>query len=166
VTQPSLFPTNVEGLRHLLDAAADADLRRFVFTSTIEHDRAQRCFISAHELHGTAAEAGGNAAAPVGIPLTLMYALGFGGDIAATVLRCYMLLATLSVRLMHIMSLMDHARPSGNSVGIPSRSTTRFGAQWRSTERTSTLASLRVVGESTLRCSQLLIAGAAHQCPC
>jgi nucleoside-diphosphate-sugar epimerase len=30
-----LFRTNVEGLRHVLDAAADADLRRFVFTSTI-----------------------------------------------------------------------------------------------------------------------------------
>ncbi len=27
--------TNVEGLRHVLDAAVDADLRRFVFTSTI-----------------------------------------------------------------------------------------------------------------------------------
>src|ERR1700712_2385301 len=30
-----LFRTNVEGLRHVLDAAAAADLRRFVFTSTI-----------------------------------------------------------------------------------------------------------------------------------
>src|SRR5262245_9347811 len=30
-----LFRTNVEGLRHVLDAAMDADLRRFVFTSTI-----------------------------------------------------------------------------------------------------------------------------------
>jgi dihydroflavonol-4-reductase len=30
-----LFRTNVEGLRHVLDAAADADLRRFVFTSSI-----------------------------------------------------------------------------------------------------------------------------------
>ncbi|MBW8710556.1 MAG: NAD-dependent epimerase/dehydratase family protein [Mycobacterium sp.] len=30
-----LFRTNVEGLRHVLDAAADAALRRFVFTSTI-----------------------------------------------------------------------------------------------------------------------------------
>ncbi|MFZ0835615.1 MAG: NAD-dependent epimerase/dehydratase family protein [Mycobacterium sp.] len=29
-----LFRTNVEGLRHVLDAAVDADLRRFVFTST------------------------------------------------------------------------------------------------------------------------------------
>lgn len=30
-----LFKTNVEGLRHVLDAAADANLTRFVFTSTI-----------------------------------------------------------------------------------------------------------------------------------
>lgn len=30
-----LFRTNVEGLRHVLDAAVKADLRRFVFTSTI-----------------------------------------------------------------------------------------------------------------------------------
>jgi dihydroflavonol-4-reductase len=29
-----LFRTNVEGLRHVLDAASDADLRKFVFTST------------------------------------------------------------------------------------------------------------------------------------
>ncbi|HEY7051709.1 MAG TPA: NAD-dependent epimerase/dehydratase family protein [Mycobacterium sp.] len=30
-----LFKTNVEGLRHVLDAAVTADLKRFVFTSTI-----------------------------------------------------------------------------------------------------------------------------------
>jgi dihydroflavonol-4-reductase len=30
-----LFKTNVEGLRHVLDVAAGADLKRFVFTSTI-----------------------------------------------------------------------------------------------------------------------------------
>jgi dihydroflavonol-4-reductase len=30
-----LYRTNVDGLRHVLDAAVDADLRRFVFTSTI-----------------------------------------------------------------------------------------------------------------------------------
>src|SRR5438046_2711226 len=29
-----LFRTNVEGLRHVLDAAVDADLKKFVFTST------------------------------------------------------------------------------------------------------------------------------------
>jgi len=30
-----LFRTNVEGMRHVLDAALNTDLRRFVFTSTI-----------------------------------------------------------------------------------------------------------------------------------
>lgn len=30
-----LFETNVDGLRHVLDAAVHADLKRFVFTSTI-----------------------------------------------------------------------------------------------------------------------------------
>ena len=30
-----LFRTNVEGLRHVLDAAVDTDLRRLAFTSTI-----------------------------------------------------------------------------------------------------------------------------------
>ena len=30
-----LFRTNVEGLRHVLDAAVEPDLRRFAFTSTI-----------------------------------------------------------------------------------------------------------------------------------
>lgn len=30
-----LFETNVEGLRHVLDAAVEANLKRFVFTSTI-----------------------------------------------------------------------------------------------------------------------------------
>ena len=30
-----LFRTNVEGLRHVLDAAVEADLHKFIFTSTI-----------------------------------------------------------------------------------------------------------------------------------
>jgi dihydroflavonol-4-reductase len=216
-----LFRTNVEGLRHALDAAVDADLRRFVFTSTIgtialsENGRpvtedepfnwadkgggyirsrvaaenlvlqyvrerglpavalcvantygpgdfqptphgslvaaaakgklpvyvkgmsmevvgiedAARAlilaaetgrvgeryiiserFISARELYGTAAEAGGARPPRIGIPLKLVYALGFGGDVAANVLRRDMLLSTLPVRLMHIMSPMDHGK--------------------------------------------------------
>ena len=44
-------------------------------------------FISARELFGTAAEAAGAHRPRVGIPLKAMYALGFGGDIAAKVLR-------------------------------------------------------------------------------
>jgi dihydroflavonol-4-reductase len=216
-----LFHTNVEGLRHALDAAVDADLRRFVFTSTIgtialsENGRSvteeepfnwmdkgggyirsrvqaenlvlryaserrlpavalcvsntygpgdfqptphgslvaaaaegkmpayvkdmsmevvgiedaaralilaaekgrigeryivSERFISARELYGTAADAGGARPPRLGIPLKVMYALGFGGDIAAKVLRRDMLLSTLSVRLMHIMSPMDHGK--------------------------------------------------------
>jgi dihydroflavonol-4-reductase len=216
-----LFRTNVEGLRHVLDAAADADLRRFIFTSTIGtialsedgrpvtedepfnwankgggyirsrvaaeqlvfhyvqerglpavalcvsntygpgdfqptphgsllaaaakgkmpvyfkgmsmevvgiEDAARALtlaaekgrigeryiiserFITARELYATAAEAGGTRRPRVGIPLNIMYALGFGGDIAATVLRRDMLLSTQSVRLMHIMSPMDHGK--------------------------------------------------------
>ncbi|MDV3132923.1 NAD-dependent epimerase/dehydratase family protein [Mycobacterium sp. 29Ha] len=67
-------------------------------------------YISACELYGTAAEAGGAKPPRVGIPLKVMYALGFGGDIVAKVLRRDMLLSTLSVRLMHIMSPMDHGK--------------------------------------------------------
>ncbi|GAB4674054.1 NAD-dependent epimerase/dehydratase family protein [Mycobacterium avium] len=67
-------------------------------------------FISARELYGTAAEAGGTRPPWIGIPLKVMYALGFAGDVAATLLRRDMLLSTLSVRLMHIMSPMDHGK--------------------------------------------------------
>jgi dihydroflavonol-4-reductase len=67
-------------------------------------------FISARELYGTAAEAGGVKPPRVGIPLKVMYALGFGGDVAAWALRRDMLLSTLSVRLMHVMSPMDHGK--------------------------------------------------------
>jgi dihydroflavonol-4-reductase len=216
-----LFRTNVDGLRHVLDAAADANLRRFVFTSTIGtialsedgnpvtedqpfnwldkgggyirsrvqaenlvlqyarerglpavalcvantygpgdfqptphgslvaaavkgkmpayvkdmsmevvgiEDAARAMilaaekgrvgeryiiserFISARELYGTAAQAAGAHPPRVRIPLKVMYALGLAGDIAATVLRRDMLLSTLSVRLMHIMSPMDHGK--------------------------------------------------------
>lgn len=90
-------------------------------------------FISARELYGTAAEAGGTRPPRVGIPLQVMYALGFGGDIAAILLRRDMLLSTLSVRLCTSCPQWTTARPSVNWVGIPSRSTTRFDAQWRST---------------------------------
>lgn len=67
-------------------------------------------FISARELYETAADAAGAKRPRFGLPLKVMYALGFGGDVAATVLRRDMLLSTLSVRLMHIMSPMDHTK--------------------------------------------------------
>ncbi|CDO31153.1 NAD-dependent epimerase/dehydratase family protein [Mycolicibacterium porcinum] len=67
-------------------------------------------FITARELYETAADAAGVKRPRFGIPLKVMYALGFGGDVAATVLRRDMLLSRLSVRLMHIMSPMDHGK--------------------------------------------------------
>lgn len=67
-------------------------------------------FISARELYATAADAAGVKRPRFGIPLKAMYVLGFGGDVAATMLRRDMLLSTLSVRLMHIMSPMDHSK--------------------------------------------------------
>jgi dihydroflavonol-4-reductase len=67
-------------------------------------------FITARELYATAADAAGVKRPRFGIPLKVMYALGFGGDVAATVLRRDMLLSRLSVRLMHIMSPMDHGK--------------------------------------------------------
>jgi dihydroflavonol-4-reductase len=216
-----LFRTNVEGLRHVLDAAVDSDLRRFVFTSTIgtiaisedgrpvtedepfnwfdkcgdyirsrvyaeqlvmtyarDHglpavalcvantygpgdfqptphgallaaaaagkmpfyvndmanevvgieDAARALvqaadkgrigeryiiserFITSRELYSTAAKAGGATPPRFGIPLKAMYALGFVGDVAAKVLRRDILLSTLAVRLLHIMSPMDHSK--------------------------------------------------------
>jgi dihydroflavonol-4-reductase len=216
-----LFHTNVEGLRHVLDAAVDADLRRFVFTSSIVtialsedgrpvtedepfnwldtcggyirsrvaaeelvlqyarerglpavalcvantygpgdfqptphgslvaaaargrmpayvkdmstevvgvEDAAQALilgakkgrvgeryiiserFITARELYGTAAEAAGARSPRFGISLKVAYAFGFCGDIARKVLRRDMLLSTQSVRLLHIMSPMDHGK--------------------------------------------------------
>lgn len=67
-------------------------------------------FITARELYETAADAAGAKRPRFGIPLKAMYLLGFGGDVAAAVLRRDMLLSTLSVRLMHIMSPMDHGK--------------------------------------------------------
>ena len=67
-------------------------------------------YISARELYGAAAQAGGARPPRIGIPLKVMYALGFLGDLAAKVFRRDVLLSTLSVRLMHIMSPMDHGK--------------------------------------------------------
>lgn len=67
-------------------------------------------FMTARELYSSAAAAGGVAPPRFGIPLRAMYVLGFAGDVAATVLRRDMALSTLSVRLMHVMSPMDHGK--------------------------------------------------------
>ena len=216
-----LFRTNVEGLRHVLDAAADADLRRFVFTSTIgtigmpadrraatEDDEfnwadtagayirsrvdaedlvldyaknrglpavalcisntygprdwgptphgkqlalaatgklpfyvkgwtgevvgiedaacamllaAQKGrngeryiiserFTSVRELYETAAEAAGVRPPRFGVPLWLMYVMGYAGDLARTALRRDSALSSSSVRLMHIWPTLDHGK--------------------------------------------------------
>jgi dihydroflavonol-4-reductase len=69
-------------------------------------------FISARELYGTAADAGGVKRARLGIPLKLLYAAGLLGDITSKVLRRDVPLSTLMIRLMHIMSPMDHSKAS------------------------------------------------------
>jgi dihydroflavonol-4-reductase len=69
-------------------------------------------FLGARELYDTAADAGGARRPRVGIPLQAAYALAFGGNVAATVSRRDVRLSTLMVRLMHIMSPMDHGKAS------------------------------------------------------
>lgn len=186
-----LFRTNVEGLRHVLDAALAADLHRFVFTSSLatiglrddrpateedvfnwpdkaggyirsrveaedlvlsyarhrglpakmpfyitdaaneivgiddaadallqaaENGRNGERYIvsermlSARGLAETAAAAVGARPPKFGVPLRVMYALGYFGDALRTVLRRDMKLCSLSVRLMHIMPTMDHGK--------------------------------------------------------
>jgi dihydroflavonol-4-reductase len=67
-------------------------------------------FMTAKELYSAAAAAGDVAPPRFGIPLRAMYALGFAGDVAATLLRRDSPLSTLSVRLMHVMPRMDHGK--------------------------------------------------------
>ena len=67
-------------------------------------------FMSARELYETAAAAGGSAPPRFGVPLPLVYAMGYAGDVAARVLRRDLALSSLSVRLMHVMSPMDHGK--------------------------------------------------------
>jgi len=67
-------------------------------------------YLSARELAETAAQAGGVAPPKFGVPLSVMYVLGYCGDLLRTVLRRDLKLSTTSVRLMHIMSPMDHGK--------------------------------------------------------
>jgi dihydroflavonol-4-reductase len=67
-------------------------------------------FMTAHDLYDAAAAAGGSEPPRYGIPLRAMSALGRVGDLAATVLRRDVALSSLSIRLMHIMSPMDHGK--------------------------------------------------------
>src|SRR5271163_1403014 len=67
-------------------------------------------FMSARELYDTAADAGGVKRARFGIPLKAVYAVGFLGDIVAKMSRRDVPVTTVMVRLMHIMSPMDHGK--------------------------------------------------------
>ena len=69
-------------------------------------------FITARELYDTAADVGGVKRARFGIPLKALYAAGFVGDVASRLLRRDVPLSRLMVRLMHIMSPMDHGKAS------------------------------------------------------
>ena len=66
--------------------------------------------LSAHELAETAAAAVGARPPKFGVPLRVMYALGYVGDVLRTVLRRDMKLCSRSVRLLHIMPPMDHGK--------------------------------------------------------
>ena len=67
-------------------------------------------FMTAHDLYAAAAVAGGVEPPRRGIPLGVMSAMGRVGDVVAAVLRRDMALSSLSIRLMHIMSPMDHGK--------------------------------------------------------
>jgi len=69
-------------------------------------------FITTRELYDTAADAGGVRRPPFGIPLKAVYAAGLLGDLAAKVSRRDLPLTSVMVRLMHIMSPMDHGKAS------------------------------------------------------
>ncbi|MCX2931751.1 NAD-dependent epimerase/dehydratase family protein [Mycobacterium sp. CVI_P3] len=67
-------------------------------------------FMTARDLYDTAADAGGAKRPRLGIPLKVLYAVGFLGDVVAKVSRRDVPLSTVMVRLMHIMSPMDNGK--------------------------------------------------------
>lgn len=67
-------------------------------------------FIAARELYDTAADACAMPRPRFGIPLAAMSAMGYAGDLAARLSRRDMPLSSQSIRLMHIMSPMDHGK--------------------------------------------------------
>jgi dihydroflavonol-4-reductase len=66
--------------------------------------------LTAKELADTAAAAVGASPPKFGVPLRMMYALGYFGDVLRTVLRRDLKLNSLSVRLLHFMPSMDHGK--------------------------------------------------------
>ena len=66
--------------------------------------------LSARELAETSAAAVGARPPKFGVPLGVMYALGYVGDALRALLRRDLKLCSLSVRLLHIMPPMDHGK--------------------------------------------------------
>jgi dihydroflavonol-4-reductase len=94
-------------------------------------------FMSLRELYETAAAAGGSKPPRIGIPLAVTYGLGYAGDVAARALRRDMPLSSLSVRLTHIMSPMDHGKAE-RELGWqpePIHHSIRRAAQWYREQR-------------------------------
>lgn len=67
-------------------------------------------FVDMSDIYAVAADAGGVAKPRFRIPLRLMYLLGAMGNVAAKITGRDLVLTTLSVRLMHIMTAMDHSK--------------------------------------------------------
>ncbi|HEX2284700.1 MAG TPA: NAD-dependent epimerase/dehydratase family protein [Mycobacterium sp.] len=67
-------------------------------------------FMTVRELFDTAADAGGAKRPRFGVPLRALYVVGYLGDVVGKVLRRDTPVTSTSVRLMHIMSPMDHGK--------------------------------------------------------
>jgi dihydroflavonol-4-reductase len=67
-------------------------------------------FMTTQEMYAVAAEAGGSAPPRIGIPLGVLALAGRLGDLAARLRKKDYQLTSTSVRLMHLMSPMDHGK--------------------------------------------------------
>ena len=67
-------------------------------------------FMSWRDIFDTAADAVGARRPRIPVPFRLTQALGPVADVAAAVLRRDLLISSVSVRLAHIMSPMDHSK--------------------------------------------------------
>jgi nucleoside-diphosphate-sugar epimerase len=112
----------------VLEAAVDADMRRFVFTSTIGTigiPAERRPATEEDEFNWpdkgggyirSRVEAGGARRPRFGIPLRALYVIGYVGDVVGRVLRRDTPVTSTSVRLTHIMAPMDHGK-AGRELG-------------------------------------------------
>ena len=67
-------------------------------------------YMSTRDMYAVAAEAGGSEPPRFGIPLGVMAVAGRVGDVLARLRRRDYRLTSTSVRLMHVMSPMDHGK--------------------------------------------------------